>query len=185
MALDNVTKEIIVSAETKAGEIRSRQTLSVMDIKADTDAKIAKTKAMWDKKIAEEINILDRQERSSYELEGKKMILSKKKEILEEAFDSTLQNLKDLSNDKKLEQYRMMIASAESVISQPKVIMSEDDMFTAKQLGVSSVEKDRMIDGGIILQNEEGIIEVDMQYKTILQNIWDGNLKKLSDILFG
>ena len=39
--------------------------------------------------------------------------------------------------------------------------------------------------GGIILESEDGTIQVDMQYKTILQTLWDREMKSLSDILFG
>ena len=39
--------------------------------------------------------------------------------------------------------------------------------------------------GGIIFESEDGTLEVDMQYRTILQTIWDREIKSISDILFG
>jgi V/A-type H+-transporting ATPase subunit E len=39
--------------------------------------------------------------------------------------------------------------------------------------------------GGVILESEDGSIQVDMQYKTILKTLWDREMKSLSDILFG
>ena len=57
--------------------------------------------------------------------------------------------------------------------------------FTAKDLGVSSVAVDSRMTGGIILESEDGTIQIDMQYKTLLQTLWDREMKSLSDILFG
>ena len=50
---------------------------------------------------------------------------------------------------------------------------------------MKSVEKDARVSSGLLLQSEDGSVEVDMQFRVILQGIWDKNLKQLSDILFG
>ena len=74
---------------------------------------------------------------------------------------------------------------AKKIIDNPKALMSEKDDFSAADLGVSSVEKDGRIKAGLILQSEDGDVEVDLQYSTILQAIWDREIKSVSDILFG
>ena len=78
-----------------------------------------------------------------------------------------------------------MVEVAKKIIDNPKAIMSAKDSFTAADLGVSSVEKDERIAAGLILQSEDGTVEVDLQYSTILQAIWDREIKSVSDILFG
>jgi V/A-type H+-transporting ATPase subunit E len=47
------------------------------------------------------------------------------------------------------------------------------------------LEKVGSITGGLILESKDGTIQVDMQYRTILQTVWDREMKSLSDILFG
>jgi len=185
MALDSVTKEIQASAEASIAKLREEQAKEIQAIKAQTDAEIAEMKQKQDKKVAEAKETLARQERSSAELESKKLVLSKKKEILSRAFDSALAELENMPADKKLAYYQAMVKSGKSIIADPKAIMSVDDKFTAQQLGVKSIGTDPMIRSGLILQSEDGKIEVDMQYSVLLQNIWDSNLKKLSEILFG
>ncbi len=138
-----------------------------------------------DKKLKEAIERLKRQELSSAELESKKIVLSKKKEILAQAFDSVLNDLENAPKDVKLEQYKKMVESAKTVIDKPKAFISKNDDFTAAELGVSSVEVDSRIRSGIILQSDDGTVEVDMQYQTLLQTIWDSEMKNLSDMLFG
>ena len=78
-----------------------------------------------------------------------------------------------------------MVEAAKKIIDNPKAIMSEKDDFSAADLGVASVEKDGRIKAGLILQSEDGSVEVDLQYSTILQAIWDREIKSVSDILFG
>ncbi len=185
MALDNVMKEIEASANAKVSEIAGQQAAEVKKINAETDVLISEMKEKEDKKLKEAVELLRRQELSSADLESKKIVLSKKKEILAKAFESALSDLESAPSEEKLRQYRSMVDSAKTVIDKPKAFISKDDDFTADQLGVSSVEVDSRIRAGIILQSEDGTIEVDMQYETILQTIWDREIKTLSDILFG
>ncbi len=184
MALDNVVKEIEASADKQAGEIDSQAKAEVRAILAEADAQIADMREKEDKKLKEEVERLNRQELSSAELESKKIVLSKKKEILAKAFETVLADLEAAPKDVKLGQYKEMVKSAKTVIDKPKAIMSPKDDFTAKELGVKSVEKDPRIRAGMILQSEDGTVEVDMQYETILQTIWNREIKALSNILF-
>jgi V/A-type H+-transporting ATPase subunit E len=78
-----------------------------------------------------------------------------------------------------------MVASAKKVIDKPKAFIAVSDNFTADELGVSEVVKDSKVRSGLILQSEDGQIEVDMQYSTLLQEIWDREIKTVSDMLFG
>lgn len=185
MALQNVTQEISKSAQDKAAAIKAEADAEIAKINAEADAKIAELKEKEDKKLKEAVERLSRQELSSAELESKKIVLAKKKELLTEAFEGTLADLENAPSDVKLAQYKAMIESAKKVIANPKAIMSENDSFSASDLGVASVEKDRRIKAGLILQSEDGQIEVDMQYSTLLQTIWDREIKAVSEILFG
>lgn len=185
MALDNVTKEIMASADKEASEIKSQADAEVKVILAEANALISDMKEKEDKKLKEAVERLKRQELSSAELESKKIVLSKKKEILAKAFETVLADLETAPEDVKLEQYKKMVESAKTVIDKPKALISEKDSFTAKDLGVKSVAKDPRIRAGMILQSEDGTVEVDMQYETVLQAIWDREIKALSDILFG
>ncbi len=185
MALDSVTKEIQASAEAQIARIQKEQADEIKAINEQADAQIADMKKTQDKRVAEAKETLARQERSSAELESKKLVLSKKKEILAEAFESALAELEAMPADKKLAYYKAMVASAKNIIPEPVAFMSDKDKFTATDLGVKSVKKDPSISSGLLLQSKDGKFEVDMQFRVLLQNIWDSNLKQLSDILFG
>ncbi len=185
MALSNVTQEILADADAKAAAIKADADAEIAKINADADAKIAELKDKEDKRLKEAIESLNRQELSSAELESKKIVLAKKKELLSEAFDGMLAQLEGASSDEKLKHYKAMVGVASGIIDNPKALMSEKDDFTAAQLGVSAVVKDARISSGLILQSEDGSVEIDMQYSTLLQSIWDREIKAVSDILFG
>ncbi len=185
MALDNVTKEILKAADEKVAAIKAEADAEIARINADADARIAETREKEGKRLREAVERLNRQELSSAELESKKIVLAKKKELLTKAFEITIADLENAPSNVKLAQYKAMVEVAKKIIDSPKAIMSEKDKFTAADLGVASVEKDSRIKAGLILQSEDGNIEVDLQYSTILQAIWDREIKSVSDILFG
>jgi V/A-type H+-transporting ATPase subunit E len=183
--LANVTQEILKVAQDKAKAVQEQAQAEVARIAGDAASKIAEIEEKEAKKRTEEVERLKRQEISSAELESKKIVLSKKKDVLARAFDETLSDLENAPADKKLEQYRAMVKAVKGIIDNPKAIMSDQDSFTAEDLGVSSVEKDGRIKAGLILRSEDGQVEVDMQYSTILQSIWNREIKTVSSILFG
>ena len=169
MALSNVTQEILADADAKAAAIRAEADAEIAKINADADARIAELKDKEDKRLKEAIESLNRQEISSAELESKKIVLAKKKELLTEAFDGMLSQLENASSDEKLKHYKAMVQVATGIIDKPKALMC----------------KDARISSGLILQSEDGSVEIDMQYSTLLQSIWDREIKAVSDILFG
>lgn len=185
MALDDVKLEIDRSAEESAAVIKAEAEAEVAKIMAEADAQISAMNEKEEKRLKEAVERLGRQELSSAELESKKIVLAKKKEILAKAFNETLASLESAPADKKLEQYKKMVAASKKVIDKPKAYVAPGEKFTAADLGVSSVAEDSRMTGGLILESEDGTIQVDMQYRTILQTIWDREMKSLSDILFG
>jgi V/A-type H+-transporting ATPase subunit E len=185
MALDNVKKDIIDSANASVAAIAADRDAEVAKIMANAETLISGMDAKEDKRLEETIGQLGLQMLSSAELESRKIILSKKKEMLEKAFTESLALLESASADVKKKQYRQMVAAAKGAIGQPKAYCAKGETMTAEDIGASELEKVNGITGGLILESKDGTMQVDMQYRTILQSIWDREIKNLSDILFG
>ena len=185
MALESVTKEIQADADAKVRSIMDSTKAEIQKIEAEAEARISEMKTSEDKRLVSEIERLDRQEISSAELESKNIVLAKKKEILARAFDEALAELESSSKADKLARYKALVKDAKKLIPAPIAVISDKENFTAEELGVESVEKDDGISAGIILRSKDGSTEVDLQYRTLLSDIWNSNLKALSDILFG
>ena len=185
MALDSVKEDITRSAEQSVSAINAERDAEISKIQAEAAAVISDMKAKEEKRLKEAIEHLGRQEISSAELESKKIVLAKKKEILMQAFNETLEGLENAPAKDRKEQYKKMVKAAKKVIKEPKAYCAKGETFKAEDLGVSSLTKVESITGGLILESKDGTIQVDMQYRTILQTVWDREMKALSDILFG
>ncbi|MDN5357184.1 MAG: V-type ATP synthase subunit E [Candidatus Methanomethylophilaceae archaeon] len=185
MALESVTKEIQAEADAKVKSIMDAAKAEIEKINAEVDARISEMKTSENKRLESEIERLERQEISSAELESKNIVLAKKKEILARTFDEALAELESSSKADKLARYKALVKDAKKLIPAPIAVISDKDDFTAEELGVESVEKDSGISAGLILRSKDGSTEVDLQYRTLLSDIWDSNLKVISDILFG
>ena len=185
MALENVKEDIVSSAKTAVDAISKDSKAEIAKIKAEAEAAIADMKKKEEKRLTEALDRLDRQEISSAELESKKIVLAKKKEILEKAFDETLAELEAAPAKVKKAQYVKMVEAAKKVIKEPKAFCSKGETLKAEDLGVVSLTKLDSITGGLIFESKDGTIQVDMQFRTILETVWDRESKSISDILFG
>lgn len=185
MALGDVELEINKSAKDVIAVIKEETDAEIASIIADTDSKIASMKEKEEKKLKDVMERLRRQELSSIELENKRIVLSKKNEVLTKVFSEILTSFESLPANEKLEHYKKMVLISKKVIDNPKAYLAEVDKFSAEDLGVSSVVNDSRITSGIVFESEDGTIQLDMQYRTIFQVLWDREIKNLSDILFG
>ena len=114
--LANVTQEILKTAEDEVSRIKAEAQAEAEKILADASSKVAELEQKEAKKRDEEVERLKRQEISSAELESKKIVLAKKKEVLAKAFDQTLSDLENAPAEKKLEQYRAMVKKVKGII---------------------------------------------------------------------
>jgi len=185
MALDNVKEDINRSADAAVAEINAGRDAEIRKIRADADAVISGIKEKEEKRLKEAVEHLGRQELSSAELESKKIVLMKKKEILAQAFSEALAELESAPATVKKAQYKKMVAAAKKVIKEPVAYCGKDESLKAEDIGVSSLKKTDTITGGLILESKDGTMQVDMQYRTILQTIWDNEMKEVSKLLFG
>lgn len=185
MALDNVKEDIIRSAEESVKAINAERDAEISKIKGESNAVISDLKTKEDKRLKEALEQLVRQELSSAELESKKIVLEKKKELLAQAFAETLAELESATPAVRKKRYQKMVESAKKVIDSPKAYCAKSETIKAEDIGVSSLTKLDSITGGLILESKDGTVQVDMQYRTLLQTVWDRELKGLSDILFG
>ena len=185
MALDNVRKDIIESAKAKAAEQSRAAQNEAGVILAEAESTVSEMRKREGKKLEEAVEHLRRQELSSAELESKKIVLSKQKDILNRAFLESLASLEKSKAATKKQYYAQMLALTKDLIKDPKVYCPVGEKDRLKDVKAHSVTEDEDIQGGLILETQDGSIRVDMQFSTSLRSGWEKELKSLSDILFG
>jgi len=185
MALDRVVKDIVESARLEADALIESAEKERAAILTDTDERISKIRKTKEKELEDALRRLRRQEISSAELEAKKIVLNKKKEILDRSFEETLNELSSMPLTEKRRIYSKSVASAQKGIPRPRAICprGEKDLL-AGTLDLTSVTETDM-ETGLILENADGSIRLDYRFRILLEGIWERELRQISNILFG
>jgi V/A-type H+-transporting ATPase subunit E len=184
MALDKVANDILESGRKEAYKRIQEAEKERARILQETDQKIEKMQKVEEKELQEALRRMRRQELSSAELEAKKIVLNKKKEILDRAFEEILRELSSMDPKEKANLYKKSIANGKKVIHHPKVYVPkhEGDLLAGTR-GCDSINETEM-DSGVILGSEDGTVRLDFRFRTILEGIWERELKSVSDTLF-
>ena len=184
MALDNVVGQILEGANKEAAKLVQDAEKERAEILRQADESIAQKKKAQEKELQASLVRLKQQELSSAELEAKRIVLNAKKEVLDEAFRETLKELNAMPASERSKVYARIVSRTQSVIMNPKVYCPKGDASLLGSLGVRSVIE-RDMEPGLILESEDGSISLDYRFKTILEGVWEKELKKVSNVLFG
>ncbi len=150
----------------------------------EADQKIERSQKTEEKDLQDLLKRLRTQELSSAELEAKKVVLNQRKEYLERTFRESLHDLSTMSPKEKSGLYKKIIAGGKKTIHHPKVFCpkGEADLLAGLRGCESLTEID--MESGLILESEDGLVRLDYRFKTILESIWEKELKNVSNILF-
>ena len=132
----------------------------------------------------EDLKNLHQQVISSANLEVKRIRLNKRKELLDQVYDKTIESIKSMpaSKDEKL----LSVSDRRSM--KPKAsgsILTKTQKLLSKKLSSLSYAGNIDCIGGIVLENEDGTVRLDFTYDSILKNVYERSLKQISDILYG
>lgn len=184
MALDRVANEILDNARKEADQRVQMAEKEKAKILQDADQKIEKMRKAGEKELEDNLARMRKQELSSAELEAKKIVLNKRKDILNRTFEETLSELSSMSPKDKSALYKKILADGKKVIHKPKVYIPQGEAdLLAGLRGCESLTEIEM-SPGLIMENENGSVRLDYRFKTILESIWDKELKSVSNVLF-
>ncbi len=184
MALDKVISEILETAQKEADQRIQEAEKERAKILQEADQRIEKLQKAEEKDLQEAVKRLKRQELSSAELEAKKIVLNKRKDILNRTFEEMLKELSAMDAKEKTALYKKILADGKKIIHRPKVFIpkGEADLLAGLRGCESLTEID--MGSGLILENEDGTVRLDYRFKTILESIWDRDMKSISNVLF-
>lgn len=185
MALDNVVGQILESANKEADKLIQDAEKEKTSILKQADDQIAVKHKAEQKDLEQTLVRMRQQELSSAELEAKRVTLNARKQVLDNTFQSTLKDLSSLGPEEKARFYKKILTNGLAIIPNAKVFCPKGDTKIVSGVpGVRSViEKD--MEPGLVLESEDGTVSLDYRFKTILDGIWEKELKNVSNILFG
>ncbi len=182
MGLDHVKKEIIDQAEEEAKHI---VTAAKEQTKKDIDAAhgIADAfEAEVDAALKKELDSLDKRYYASMQLLSKKILLQKKKKILEELFQEFSDSLLKMPKVEKTKTLQILVDCAKKQCSIGKIYCASQDLSIVK--GLFSVVEQKPLIGGIVAESKDGNYRFDYSFDTMLTQLQERKLQEVYSLLF-
>lgn len=185
MALDKVIEDILSNTQAECDKLLQEANSERAKILQEAEQRIEKRRKAQEKELQETLKRLRRQELSSAELEARRIILNKKKDILDKTFTATLQDLSSMDSKERARVYKKILSGGKKLVQHPKVYVPKNDAaLLAGTRGCDGIHEIDM-EPGLILESQDGKVRLDYRFKTILESIWEKDLKNVSNDLFG
>jgi len=191
MGLEAVVEEIRDKGKSEAEKIRAESRQEVEHILAAANKHVAEIKVAADEDMARQATHLMSIEVSAANLLIKRELLNTKKEMLNQVYQTALAEISRLPEKFHKEAIKKFLTDAKKEIPKgtiycnardvpaAKAVLSEQGDFAGFSLG-NPID----IEGGIIVEGEKGVLQIDYSYRTFLDRVWESGLKDASDILF-
>ena len=192
MSLDTVVEEI-------RDEARARREEIIQDAEADADEIVAEAEADAEEIVAEareeahaEIEQEREQRLSSAQLEAKQMRLEARRDALEEVRDAVEERLVALDGTERESLTRELLDAAAAEFdegNEVRVYARADDASLVERLladydGYSYAGEYDCL-GGVVAESDASRVRVNNTFDSILEDVWENNLKDVSTRLFG
>jgi V/A-type H+-transporting ATPase subunit E len=191
MGLEAVVEDIRDKGKVEAEKIRAGSREDVERILAAANKRVAEIKLAAEEDVAKQAAHLMTVEVSAANLLVKRELLNTRKGLLNQVFKKTLSEIAGLPESFHKEAIKKLLAKAKKEIPKgtvycctrdlpvAKAVLAENRDFAGFSLG-APIETE----GGIIVETEEGGLQIDYSYRTFLDRVWESGLKDASDILF-
>jgi V/A-type H+-transporting ATPase subunit E len=190
MGLDAVITEIKEKARLEAEGIITDAEAKKSEILAAAQAKAELIKNSAGESAQRAASHILIQEEAAGHLAVKREILNTQKALMDEVQAQTLAQICDLPDDFHKQTIASLLRRAKSEISAGKVCCASRDLAVLKEVLTQpefssyTAGEPIEIDGGVIIERTDGMLQVDYSYRTFLNQIWESGLKDASDVLF-
>ena len=190
MGLDAVITEIKEKARIEANAIVQEAEAKKTEIltTAQTQAQSIKTAA--EENVEKSASHIHTQEEAAGHLAVKREVLNAQKTLMDEVQTKTLEQICALPESFHKQAIASLLQKAQSEISSGTVTCAPRDTSALKEVLSDSkfsrftAKEPIEIDGGIIIESTDGLLQVDYSYRTFLNQVWESGLKDASDVLF-
>ncbi|MFQ6055067.1 MAG: V-type ATP synthase subunit E [Methanosarcinales archaeon] len=182
MGLETIASEILEKAKRETEKINKETEKEVSEILKKAKSSEIEIKKKKEEEVKKTIERIRKQEISSANLEVKRAILNARKEIL----DETLQKAREYISNLPPEKNKVLL---EALIKQhnnegTKIYSNKRDEPIVKKISNHNYAGNIKCIGGIALENDDGTVRLDYTFDTILLEVNESSMKKISDILF-
>lgn len=189
MSLETVVEDIREEAKAEAAEIRSAGDEEAEEIVAAAEEDAEATLADAEREVEQRISREREQRLSSAELEAKQARLRARRDVLERVYERVAERLEELPADRREELLRTLLDGSAETFDEEVVVhcRSEDRELLSDVLadydGYELGDEIECI-GGVVLESEASRVRVNDTFDALLEDVWENNLKAISDRLF-
>ena len=191
MGLEAVVNEIREKGRKEVEATRAGTRAEVEEILKDAQARAAAIKTSAEEEADRAATHIINQEASAANLVVKRQVLNAQKTLLDQVYTASLAAVGDLPAEFQEKALTELLKRAAKEIKKGVVHANERDTpVVEKILGqVKSLSGYRAGDpveiaGGVIVESNDGELQIDYSYRTFLDEVWESGLKDASDILF-
>jgi len=191
MSLDTVAEDIRDEARARAEEIREEGETRASEIVEDAEADAEEIREEREAAVEREITQQREQAVSSAKLEAKQARLEARRDALEDVRTAVEETLADLEGERRRSLTASLLDAAAEEFGEGESVsvygraddeaLLEDLLEEYDGFGVAGTY-DCL--GGVVVESEESRVRVNNTFDSLLETVWEDNLKELSNRLF-
>ncbi|PWR73319.1 V-type ATP synthase subunit E family protein [Methanospirillum stamsii] len=190
MGLDAVIAEIKEKGRQEADTILQEGSARKDEIMNAASQEVGKIQQTVKDEVEKNLSHIISQEEAAAHLIVKRQVLNAQKDLMDQVYKQSLEKIISMPESFHEKAITSLLRKAKEEIPKGKVscaardekilknVLKESE-FSAYKFG-SVIETD----GGIIVESDDGQLQVDYSYRTFLNQVWELGLKDASDALF-
>jgi V/A-type H+-transporting ATPase subunit E len=190
MSLDTVVEDIRDEARARASEIREEAEEQADELIAEAEADAEEIRDERATEVEATIEQEREQKVSSAKLEAKQARLEARRDVLEEVHDAVEEELATLEDDTREELTRELLDAAATEFDDDADVVvygrpEDDDLLEslADEYGYEHAGEYDCL-GGVVVESEASRVRVNNTFDSVLSDVWDDNLREISERLF-
>lgn len=185
MGLEVVVNEIIQEGRKEADRMERE---GLQEAKAILEEARSKAEGILDQRkdaADKEAQRIEQQETSRAEFEAKRRVLTAKRALWERLKKETLSTLEGLDDDRRRTYLEKLLEQARKDIPEGIVHVRKQDEGLLGNTRGFDVQGDLEAIGGLVVEDPQGTVSLDLRFETLLEDLWSQVLKEESKRLFG
>ena len=191
MSLDTVVEDIRQEARARAEEIAASAEERAETIVAEAEEEADEIRETAERDVEREIERKREQRIASAELEAKQERLEARREVLSTVRERLESRIDTLPDDERAELVRVLLEAAREEFDEGAVLEAytrpeDTDLVEDVLDDFDDYDLAGEIDclGGVVVESEDARIRVNNTFDSLLEDVWEENLKAVSERIF-
>jgi len=190
MSLDTVVEDVLDEARARANEIEESAAAEAERVVAEAEEDAGEIVAEAEAEAEREVEQEREQALSSATLEAKQMRLEARRDVLRDVREAVEERVASLEGERREELTRALLDDAAEEFESGSVRVhgraDDQDLLEAVLTEYDGYEYAGAYDclGGVVVESDESRIRVNNTFDSVLENVWEENLREISERLF-